>query len=200
MTKLEPTRTSSDLTATERLRRMLDELGVEHEGTDRSLRWRDRNGVMMQAFPLADGELGMDVWSCTPEQAIAATLGSCNCSNSERTDVPRLPHFWTHDGALHVELPKLPESISVRLPDQRDREVGSARVWQYTRDSGTCHDKGTFESWGLFTCSNCSIVIPLNAAKDAPEVGKIVPLKFCPNCGARVVGSTTNNVGAEADA
>ena len=49
-------------------------------------------------------------------------------------DVPRLPYWWTHDGTLHVELPKLPDSISVRLPDQRDREVRSARVWLYTRD------------------------------------------------------------------
>lgn len=66
------------MTATEELRRLLDDLGVEYEGGERSLRWRDRNGVMMQAFPLADGELGMDVWSCTPEQAIAATLGRGN--------------------------------------------------------------------------------------------------------------------------
>ena len=75
--------------ATDELRRMLDERGVEYEGGERSVRWRDRNGVMMQAFPLANGELGMDVWSCTPEQAIAATLGSCNCSNSERTGTCR---------------------------------------------------------------------------------------------------------------
>lgn len=63
------------MTATDVLCRMLDERGVEYEGGKRSVRWRDRNGVMMQAFPLANGELGMDVWSCTPEQAIAATLG-----------------------------------------------------------------------------------------------------------------------------
>ena len=74
------------MSATDELRRLLNERGVEYEGGKRSVRWRDRNGVMMQAFPLADGELGMEVWSCTPEQAIAATLGSCNCSNSERTD------------------------------------------------------------------------------------------------------------------
>lgn len=73
------------MTATETLRAMLDERGVEYKGGERSVRWRDRNGVMMQAFPLADGELGMDVWSCTPEQAIAATLGRGNCSNNERT-------------------------------------------------------------------------------------------------------------------
>ena len=67
------------MSATDELRRLLDERGVEYEGGERSVRWRDRNGVMMQAFPLADGELGMDVWSCTPEQAIAATLGRGTC-------------------------------------------------------------------------------------------------------------------------
>lgn len=171
--------------STKILRRLLDERGVEYEGGKRSVRWRDRNGVMMQAFPLADGELGMEVWSCTPEQAIAATMG----------DVPCLPHFWTHDGVLHVELPKLPESISVRLPDQRDREVGSARVWQYTlidadatptrQDDGTCHDTGTFKSWGLFTCSNCSIVIPLNAAKDARKLARSCRSDSAPTAGER---------------
>ncbi len=63
------------MTATDELRRMLDERGVKHEGSERSVRWRDRNGVIMQAFPLTSGELGLEVWSCTPEQAIAATLG-----------------------------------------------------------------------------------------------------------------------------
>ena len=66
-------------TASETLCAMLDERGVEHEGGERSVRWRDHNGVMMQAFPLANGELGMEVWSCTPEQAIAATLGAGTC-------------------------------------------------------------------------------------------------------------------------
>lgn len=76
MTDYDGARTES---ATERLRAMLDERGVEHEGGERSVRWRDHNGVMMQAFPLADGELGMEVWSCTPAQAIAATLGAGTC-------------------------------------------------------------------------------------------------------------------------
>jgi hypothetical protein len=63
------------MTAIDELRHLLAERGVECEGGERSLRWRDRNGVMISAFPLANGELGMGVWSCTPEQAIAATLG-----------------------------------------------------------------------------------------------------------------------------
>lgn len=46
-----------------------------------------------------------------------ATLGSCNCSNNctngERTDAPRLPHFWTHDGTLHIEATRMPTRIVV---------------------------------------------------------------------------------------
>jgi hypothetical protein len=105
----------------------------------------------------------------TPEQAIAATLG----------DVPRLPYFWTHDGTLHIELPRLPESISVRLPDQRDREVGSARTWQYTQGSGTCHYEIAFfgdgKAW--FACSECGGMA--SADYDPP--------KYCPHCGRKVV-------------
>ena len=70
------------MSATDELRRMLTDAGVEYEGSERSLRWRDRHGIMMQAFPLANGELGMDVWSCTPEQAIAATLGPGTCHDT----------------------------------------------------------------------------------------------------------------------
>lgn len=75
------------------------------------------------------------------------------------------------------------------------RKPDASKVHVFGR--GTCHDIGTFKSWGLFTCSNCSVVIPLNAAKDAPEIGKVVPLKFCPNCGRKVVEPTTNDVDAE---
>ena len=51
----------------------------------------------------------------------------------------------------------------------------------------TCHDKGTFNSWGLFTCSNCSVVFPLDAVKDAPSIGRTLLPKYCPNCGRKVV-------------
>lgn len=74
------------MTPTETLRAMLDECGVEYEGGERSLRWRDRYGIMMQAFPLANGELGMGVWSCTPEQAIAATLGASDATDARQGD------------------------------------------------------------------------------------------------------------------
>ncbi len=145
MSKLEPTRTCSNPTATEVLRRALDECGVEWE--DMSIRpyactsWRDPDGepctALEGADDIPDGKLSVQAL-LTPEQAIAATLG-------------------------------------VR----------------------TCHDEGTFKSWGLFTCSNCSIVFPLGAVKDAPSIGRTLPPKYCPNCGAKIVEPTTNDVDAE---
>ena len=52
---------------------------------------------------------------------------------------------------------------------------------------GECHDEGTFHSWGYFTCSNCKVVVPVEAVREAPSIGKVVPISFCPNCGAKVV-------------
>lgn len=113
------------MTATERLRELLDERGVPwkdygHENHTWWGEWHAENRSSVNGlFLKVEGVV-------TPEHAVDATLG----------DAPSLPYWWTHDGTLHIELPKLPDSISVRLPDQRDREGGSARVWQYTRDSG----------------------------------------------------------------
>ena len=188
------------MSATDELRRMLDERGVEYTANERDTQWWPKDnpaGVLAENSRYPHGTL--DVYGLTPEQAIAATLGSCNCTNSERTEAC-LPHFWTHDGVLHVELPKLPESISVRLPDQRDREVGSARVWQYTRDSGTCHpiisdnlaeSDGTGEAWA--NCSECGHLLFVLTDQTSE------PPNYCPNCGAKVVEPTTNDVDAEVD-
>lgn len=91
MTKLEPTRTSSDPTATERLRELLDERGVEY-GALSSIFTTWTGGVCSWiAIEDKDG-LAVAVYRdyLTPEQAIAATLGSCslpcNCTNGGRTD------------------------------------------------------------------------------------------------------------------
>lgn len=51
----------------------------------------------------------------------------------------------------------------------------------------TCHDEGTFHSWGYFTCSNCHVVVPVDAVREAPSIGKVVPISYCPNCRAKVV-------------
>jgi len=163
---------------TDELRRLLDERGVEHyDGTECTLwGYEDYNeftGIYrFSADETSDGHMQVRLWYVTPEQAIAATMG----------DVPRLPYFWTADGTLHIELPKLPESISVRLPEQRDREVSSARVWQYTRGSGTCNMEYCDEWSGdelypteAYVCSACSYV----TVDGTPN--------YCPNCGRKVV-------------
>lgn len=157
-------------TTTDKLRRKLAELHVEYETIDGPdicfTEWSTHNGAFVftaRESSRSYGDNMLRVETCgipksciiaTPEQAIAATLGSCNCSNncmnSERT--------------------------------------------------GTCHDRGTFNSWGFFTCSNCSIVFPLDAVKDAPSIGRTLPPKYCPNCGRKVVDPTTNDVDAEVDA
>ena len=81
-----------DMTATERLRALLDERGVEWDygitgPTTTRFRVNGVNGVDLTFTPMRDGLLCSTI--LTTEQAITATLGSCNCSNdctsSERT-------------------------------------------------------------------------------------------------------------------
>jgi len=171
------------MTATDELRRLLDERGVEwgnirNDGSesDYLTEWQFEG---VQSYAVATewavgGGLSLETHrhSLTPEQAIDATLG----------DVPRLPYFWTADGTLHIELPKLPESISVRLPSQRDREVGSARTWQYMQGSGTCHMEYCDEWSGdelypteAYVCSVCGYI----TVDGKPN--------HCPNCGRKAV-------------
>lgn len=42
--------------------------------------------------------------------------------------------YVSEDGVCHLELPSIPDSILVRLPDRRGREVFSAKVYRYARD------------------------------------------------------------------
>jgi len=80
------------MTATDELRRMLDERGVEHyDGTETTL-WgyeptsESTGAYRIAADEISGGRLQVRMFNVTPEQAIEATLGSCNCSNSERTN------------------------------------------------------------------------------------------------------------------
>ena len=79
--------------ATERIRALLDERGVEYDTDDEDgcefTEWV-ANGLEWEADSRGELVSLMPVMLITPEQAIAATLGSCNCTNdctnSERTD------------------------------------------------------------------------------------------------------------------
>ena len=81
------------MTATERLRQLLDERGVEWE--DMSLRpyactsWRDPDGepctALEGADDIPDGKLSMQAL-LTPEQAVEATLGRGTCKMEKEYD------------------------------------------------------------------------------------------------------------------
>ena len=85
---------------TDELRRLLDERGVEWWQKKRHTCWKVSKGQeveMWRAWEAPDGSLTLKVdyiYGLTPAQAIAATLGSCNCSdnctNGERTGTCKL--------------------------------------------------------------------------------------------------------------
>lgn len=67
------------------------------------------------------------------------------------------------------------------------RYLTPAQAIAATLGCGECHDEGTFRSWGYFTCSNCKVVVPVEAVREAPSIGKVVPISSRPNCGRKVV-------------
>lgn len=96
------------MSATDELRRILNERGVEWEsGLPTETIVREPNDALYVERP--DGRMHVYFRSyLTPEQAIAATLGpcsdSCNCSNSERTG---LDAATLGRGTCHMELTEL---------------------------------------------------------------------------------------------
>jgi len=84
--------------ATDELRRLLDERGVEWEAFDdfeQTTEWSTHNGAFVYWARERDGKLLVETTaptkcsaSCTPEQAIEATLGRGECHMTKM----RLPH------------------------------------------------------------------------------------------------------------
>ena len=73
------------MTATDELRKLLDERGVEYYLLDESIvrltMWQTcYEGLRHECqFDERHGESKLEIWDCTPEQAIAATLGNEAC-------------------------------------------------------------------------------------------------------------------------
>ena len=107
------------------------------------------------------------------EQAIAATLGA------DPRERGLIPHFWTGDWTLHIETAKLPERIDVTLPDERGREVRSARVHRFVPEQMCRYELKD----GWLVCSNCGRSTRAYEGKGDP----LDPPNFCPDCGAKVV-------------
>lgn len=88
------------MTATDELRRMLDERGVEHyDGTKSTLWLKDEHGYRASADELTSGRLSVHIWCDTPAQAIAATLGAGTCHEVEDEDTGFI--VCSECGAVH---------------------------------------------------------------------------------------------------
>ena len=102
MSELEPTRTCSNPTATEILRRLLDELGVEWQAPA-SFDGTARYDTVAGGYWFHEFNGKITIHGLDPEQAIAATLGPCNCSdnctNGERTETCHIDVLNTGDCA-----------------------------------------------------------------------------------------------------
>ena len=74
------------MSATDELRKMLDERGVEHyDGTESTLWLKDEVGYRASADEGLNGFIHLRLWCITPAQAVEATLGRGTCRNSNET-------------------------------------------------------------------------------------------------------------------
>ena len=71
------------MNATDELRALLDERGVEHyDGVERTLWLKDEHGYRASADELTSGRMSVHMWCKTPEQAVEATLGRGECHDT----------------------------------------------------------------------------------------------------------------------
>lgn len=139
------------MNATERVRELLNERGVEWMDSSPipSMKpWKTSyvsftgEEITLSCYDEPKWIMGTMVF-LTPEQAVAATLG----------DAPRLPYWWTHDGTLHIEATRMPTRIVVceggtcEFVPKREldaSEAENAKLRELVRiavkhcDSGTC--------------------------------------------------------------
>ena len=189
------------MTATEVLRRMLDERGVEwkeHRHTlagsmaiQRETLWGqpiDTNGKPIphvyhcRATEMGDGRLFLEVQLVTPEQAIAATLGPFKDQfEADMWDMFRSGGPWI----VHSEYMKLKAEY-----DELKATLGVGTCHPVISDNLT-ESEGTGDAWA--DCSECGhlLFVLTDPTSEPPN--------YCPNCGAKVVEPTTNDVDAEVE-
>ncbi len=202
MSELEPTITELEPTATERLRALLDERGVEWE--DMSIRpyactsWRDPDGepctALEGADDIPDGKLSAQAL-LTPEQAIAATLGQEDIYTREDMEGAFVSGYSL--GSLPVGSdPRWNENR--QTVDEHMAELGWVRKEAATLGScncsnnctnaeraETCHDKNGFDPDIGFECTVCGTMVDSYMVTPA-DTGHEMQFHYCPNCGRRI--------------
>lgn len=158
------------MTATERLRALLDEREVDWEA------WNDRITVALpntHYLEISDGTICAVMVDCTPEQAVEATLGSTDELDEEMMTV-------LHDrlnAAMHA-LERSNGDMDARINAVSDAHEVLAAAEEMRR--GTC--RNVYEK-GHFKCSECG---HYTQTRMVYRDGKPADPRFCPNCGRRV--------------
>ena len=158
------------MTATEELRRLLDERGVEwRDSSDENVLHTTWNGMncWFNEFPDGWTAWGMAMRG-TPEQAIAATLGPCsdssNCTNGERTC--ERTDLAAENARLQEQMERLvtllrnrackAEAENARLRAMQDTwQENDARLRELVRHMHTCMEH--YEPDGSVSCDRCPL-------------------------------------------
>ena len=175
------------MTATEELRRLLDERGVEHyDGTERTLWGYEQTGentgiYRFAASEISGGFLQFDMFRITPEQAVAATLGD------ER--LAFLEEKVKLQGEYIVKLSEENRVLLAQNCEAATRHAGQMDYMQLkleaaTADADKCHMRLAYEE---DDADGCIWPDHYECDKCGAKVGGIMPPKFCPNCGRKVV-------------
>lgn len=179
------------MTATERLRDLLNERGAEWEAlpdqqegefTITATRWHDGEGGLLTMF-LSEphGSTWDFFWLPTPEQAIVATLGGEDTYTREDVEGAFVSGYSLGLDAFDSSKPDSEKgwNQNERNLDEEMDDLGWVRKDAATLGAGTCHVKAAKKIGDLFGFSlSCghSMVSPFN---DHPD--------YCPWCGRKVV-------------
>ena len=175
---------------TDKLRAMLDERGIEHfdhengeplrdlseAGTDPATSWR-MGDASVCAVPNKYGTFDLWIDNCTPEQAIAATVGRGNLTAEQVREAIMSADRWRKPmgdtGMTNTHLIIRDDGWQA-IADELNAMVGV----------GTCELINAADDLGEGTsscmCSKCGYT----ALDDWWD-----EFKHCPNCGARLVGA-----------
>lgn len=165
------------MTATEELRRLLDERGVEWRAyTDltrgamelfHSTYFETPNGYMVRVTSTSDSDLVLATFRTTPEQAIAATLGSDvkDCENL----------LWEFVGALDVadttDADKRPIVSDYARHIAATLGRGECKVVASSTDGLTSDNP---KQWFELSCGHAFKLYGLGAPVACPVCGKVV--------------------------
>jgi len=155
------------MSATDELRRMLDERGVEWTSPRPGVTWfPDERGMNCKAQPWTVNTFKVSRYHLTPEQAIAVTLGGDECTSVGAIEA------WNQ--RADTEWGAVPATEEVMAAHGWVRE----RTCEFVIEDNMNETEGMGDVW--FCCTNC------DTAFDYYADNWLMNERFCPRCGAKV--------------